>query len=92
MSATSEQTCDLILPEIGAGQLPIQISSWLVALGENVLEGDRIVELVLPGITFDVNAPADGRLVRIEKFSGAVVNEGDLLGQLLISEPEFRNQ
>lgn len=73
-------------PEIGAGALPVQVSSWLVETGEYVFEGDRIVELMVPGITFDVAAPADGRLIRIEKFSGAIVKPGDILGQLMTPE------
>ncbi|MDB5386162.1 MAG: hypothetical protein JWM11_1808 [Planctomycetaceae bacterium] len=73
----------ITMPEIGAGQLPVQVSSWLVETGEFVFEGDRIVELLVPGMTFDVRAPADGKLIRIDKSSGANVKAGETLGQLL---------
>jgi pyruvate/2-oxoglutarate dehydrogenase complex dihydrolipoamide acyltransferase (E2) component len=70
-------------PDIGAGQLPVQVSSWLVEIGEYVFEGDRIVELMVPGLTFDVQAPVEGKLLRIDKFSGAIVQVGEALGCLL---------
>ncbi|MFO1019674.1 MAG: biotin/lipoyl-containing protein [Planctomycetales bacterium] len=77
----------LLVPELGAGQLPIRVSTWLVDLGDDVLAGDRVVELGLPGMTFDVSSPASGRLVRIEKYSDAAVHTGDCLGWLEQPEP-----
>jgi pyruvate/2-oxoglutarate dehydrogenase complex dihydrolipoamide acyltransferase (E2) component len=77
----SEQ--QIVMPDVGAGQLPVHVSSWLVETGEYVFEGDRIVELTLPGMTFDVHSPADGTLIRIDKSSGATVKAGEPLGQLL---------
>ena len=79
---------DIVLPELGAEHSHVQISSWLVDLQEDVVEGDRIVEVRLPGITFDLNAPADGKLVQILKTSGAVIKTGDILGKLLLSMPD----
>lgn len=70
----------LLVPELGAEKLPVRVSTWLVDLGDVVLVGDRIVELVLPGMTFDVSSTASGRLVRIEKYSDASVQTGDCLG------------
>lgn len=72
----------LVVPELGAGDLPIRISTWLVDLGDDVLAGDRVVELVLPGMTFDVASPVSGRLIRIEKYSDSAVRAGDCLGWL----------
>lgn len=76
------------VPDLGAGTLRVQVCSWLAELGETVHEGDRIVELSLPGMTFDMNAPADGRLISIDKTVGAEVQPGDILGKLLALEDE----
>lgn len=73
----------ITVPDLGAGTLRVQVCSWLATLGEQVREGDRIVELSLPGITFDVPSPADGRLIAIDKNLGDDVHPGDVLGRLL---------
>ena len=67
------------LPELGAGE-PVRISCWLVDTGDAVEAGDRLVELLVTGMTFDVPAPAGGVLQRIEKGFDTVVQTGDILG------------
>ncbi len=79
---------DIIVPELGAGSLRVRVCSWLAALGETVHEGDRLVELSLPGMTFDINSPADGRLVAIEMNVGTEVHPGDRLGLLSLIADE----
>lgn len=54
----------LIVPDLGMGPLPVAVSVWLVAEGQPVVEGDRVVELVCGGATVDLEAPVTGRLVR----------------------------
>lgn len=73
----------ITVPDLGAGDLPVQVCSWLAQLGETVHEGDRIVELSLPGLTFDINSPADGQLIAMEKSTGDEVRQSDVLGKLL---------
>ena len=68
------------LPELGAHNEPVRISCWLADLGELVDEGDRLVEVLIHGVTFDVPAPASGMLVRIETSFDADVRTGDTLG------------
>ena len=46
------------------GSVPVSVSVWLVAEGQPVVEGDRVVELVSGGATVDLEAPVTGRLVR----------------------------
>src|SRR5262245_58579412 len=54
----------ITLPELG---LPpshaVRLSTWYAVPGETVFEGDRLVEVLTEGATFDVPAPATGRLV-----------------------------
>jgi len=79
---------DIIVPELGAGSLRVRISSWLAELGETVHEGDRLVELSLPGMTFDINSPSDGTLISIDRPIGTEVHPGDHLGKLLAMEED----
>lgn len=76
------------MPDIGAENLPMQVCSWLVELGELVREGDRLVEVSLPGLTFDVSSPADGQLTAIDKSVGTAVQSGDILGRITLQTTE----
>ncbi len=73
-------TTPIVLPELGAGDEPVRVSCWLVDPGEAVLAGDRVVEVLVRGMTFDVSAPAAGVLSRIEKSDNSVTAAGDVLG------------
>ena len=64
------------------GDEELRVSCWLVELGDAVDEGDRVIEILLDGITFDVLAERSGTLVRIERPLDSVVRAGDVLGWL----------
>ena len=56
----------VILPDLGTGpDVPIVVSHWFAARGDEVWEGDRLVEVLVGPATFDVPAPATGRLAEI---------------------------
>ena len=70
----------ITLPELGAGEQLVRVSTWLTQIGEEVAAGDAVVEVLLHGITFDVEAPSSGRLRRIGCFENDVIATGDTLG------------
>ena len=70
----------LTLPELGADGQQVRVSTWLTQIGEEVLAGDPVVEVLLHGITFDVEAPHSGRLRRIRLIENDVVEPGETLG------------
>jgi pyruvate/2-oxoglutarate dehydrogenase complex dihydrolipoamide acyltransferase (E2) component len=72
----------LTLPDLGVGDEELRVSCWLVDLGDAVDEGDRVIEILLDGMTFDVLAECSGTLARIERPLDAVVRTGDVLGWL----------
>jgi pyruvate/2-oxoglutarate dehydrogenase complex dihydrolipoamide acyltransferase (E2) component len=53
---------------------------WFADPGETVFEGDRLVEVLLNGATFDVPAPATGRLVERRAYSNDKLQPGQVLG------------
>ena len=53
----------LVVPELGLGDVPLVLSLWLVPPGAAVLAGDRVAELAAGGVTIDLEAPVSGRLV-----------------------------
>jgi len=72
----------ITLPDLGANDQPIRVSTWLTQIGEEVVVGDPVVEVLLKGVTFDVAAPASGQLRRIDRFENDVVVTNDVLGWL----------
>ena len=53
---------ELVLPELGMGSVPILVGQWLVEIGHEVTEGDRLLEIVAGSATVDLPAPASGVL------------------------------
>ena len=70
----------LIVPEVGVSAGQLRLSTWLVTLGEEVVIGDRIAEVLVPGMTFDIASPVSGRLVKQEKQPDAILATGERLG------------
>ena len=77
----------VILPDLGTGpDVPIVVSHWYAALGEDVWEGDRLVELLVGPATFDVPAPVCGRLAVIHHEEDDRVETGAVLGVLAVPD------
>jgi pyruvate/2-oxoglutarate dehydrogenase complex dihydrolipoamide acyltransferase (E2) component len=68
----------ICLPDIGAA--PVSLSLWFAAPGDELFEGDRLVEVLVPGATFDVSAPATGRLVEQLAWPQDLLAPGQVLG------------
>jgi pyruvate/2-oxoglutarate dehydrogenase complex dihydrolipoamide acyltransferase (E2) component len=68
----------VLLPDLGAA--PVRLSLWFAEPGDAVFEGDRLVEVVTPGATFDVAAPATGRLVERHAWPRDLLTPGQVLG------------
>ena len=71
----------IVLPELGlpAG-LPVTLSVWYAVPGDQVFEGDRLVEVLTDGVTFDVACPATGCLVERHALPRDVLTVGQILG------------
>ena len=52
----------------------------------HVSQGESIVEIRIPGITFDISAPSDGTLIEITTTVDSSLQPGQILGYLGISE------
>ncbi|HEX7447150.1 MAG TPA: lipoyl domain-containing protein [Pirellulales bacterium] len=53
----------LTLPELGVGDRPVVVSVWLVEVGGEVTEGDRLLEVLAGEVTIDLPSPASGVLI-----------------------------
>jgi pyruvate/2-oxoglutarate dehydrogenase complex dihydrolipoamide acyltransferase (E2) component len=71
----------VILPDLGTGSdVPIVVSHWYARRGDEVWEGDRLVEVLVGPATFDVPSPASGRLAEIREREDDRVAPGAVLG------------
>jgi pyruvate/2-oxoglutarate dehydrogenase complex dihydrolipoamide acyltransferase (E2) component len=77
----------VILPELGTGpDVPIVVSHWFAERGDEVWEGDRLVEVLVGPATFDVAAPTSGRLAAIHGREDDRVTPGTVLGLVAVLE------
>ena len=72
----------IVVPELGIGHESLRVSGWFVEEGDLVISGDLIVEVLIPGITFDIAAESSGRLVQIAVRVDATIVTGSTLGWL----------
>lgn len=73
----------ILVPSLGIRpDQKILVSTWLVRPGEDVFEGDRVVELLMDEIVFDVPSPVSGKLARIAVDVDEKVCEGTVLGSI----------
>ncbi len=67
----------VILPDLGTGpDVPIVVSHWFAARGDQVWEGERLVEVLVGPATFDVSSPVSGRLAEIHGWEDDRVEAG----------------
>lgn len=64
------------------GTASVQIVNWLVEPGEDVLAGDLLVEVGMPGVVGDVRSPTDGRVQEICHTEGEWITTATTLGWL----------
>jgi pyruvate/2-oxoglutarate dehydrogenase complex dihydrolipoamide acyltransferase (E2) component len=70
----------IILPDLGAES--VIFSAWFADVGDHVYEGDRLVEVLVEGATFDVPAPATGQLLEQHAFRPDRLHPGQVLGAI----------
>jgi pyruvate/2-oxoglutarate dehydrogenase complex dihydrolipoamide acyltransferase (E2) component len=75
---------EILLPELGTA--PLVLSVWFADLGDLVFEGDRLVEILADGATFDVPAPATGRLAEKRALPDDRLQPGEVLGMVEVEE------
>lgn len=58
-------TAKILIPKSGMGTAEGTIARWLKAEGDQVIEGEAIVEIEMAKAVEEVSAPASGTLTRI---------------------------
>ena len=75
------------LPELGedAGD-EARVSFWYVAEGEEVEEGDDLVQMLTDKATFDVPSPSRGKVVKLLAEEDQQVKVGQVLCRLRVED------
>ncbi len=71
---------EIKVPAVGESISEVQIGEWYVAEGDWVEADSDLVGLETDKATFDVPAPANGKVTRILKKAGEMAAVGDLIG------------
>ncbi|MBK65360.1 MAG: hypothetical protein CL769_00175 [Chloroflexi bacterium] len=69
----------IFLPQWGMGMQEATIIKWLKSEGDEVKKGDPVVEVESSKVNAEVEATADGILLKIREVEGAVVKVGGIL-------------
>jgi pyruvate/2-oxoglutarate dehydrogenase complex dihydrolipoamide acyltransferase (E2) component len=68
----------ILMPDVG-DEVPA-LNLWFAQPGDQVYAGDRLVEILLDGATFDVSSPVNGRLAEKTARPGDHLAPGQVLG------------
>ena len=67
----------VLMPDLGT---PATLSVWFASPGDTVYAGDRLVEVLVSGATFDVPSPVSGRLAEKSAWPDDALTPGQVLG------------
>ncbi|MER9250060.1 biotin/lipoyl-containing protein [Mesorhizobium sp. M0590] len=73
---------DIVLLYNGAGIEEATITRWLKTVGNQVTEGEVIVEVETVKATIEIEAPANGTLAAIIAPDGATVEVNSVIGTI----------
>ena len=78
-SGMTRKRIELRMPELGLNEISLRVSGWMKQIGDEVIEGENVVEIVAGEVAIDLPSPENGVL------SEQLVEEDDRVktGQLL---------
>ncbi|MBN9519529.1 lipoyl domain-containing protein [bacterium] len=70
----------ITLPDLGVARAVLSL--WYARVGDRVFAGDRVAEVLIPGATVDVPAPADGVLASQAVLANDPLVAGQMIGEI----------
>src|SRR5690348_2814994 len=77
---------DVILPALGMSQDTGKIIQWLKSEGDQVAQGEPLVEIETDKATVEIESPATGVLARVSAASGEDIPVGQVIAAILAPE------
>lgn len=74
---------EIIVPELGESISEGTITKWFVKVGDNVNQGDVLLELETDKVNIEISADSSGVVAAIAKQDGDVVNVGEAIGSIV---------
>jgi 2-oxoglutarate dehydrogenase E2 component (dihydrolipoamide succinyltransferase) len=78
----AQMAVEIRVPALGESIVDAVIATWLKSEGDNVKQGEAIVELETDKVNVEVSAEQSGVLQKILKQTGDVVTVGEVLGMV----------
>ena len=82
--AEAEQIVEIVTPTGGESVTEGTILEWSVKVGDEVSDGDTIVEISTDKVDMELPAPASGSITEILAAEGDTVNVGQVIGRMSV--------
>jgi len=76
----------IVIPDLDLPGTTLTLSSWLVSVGDRVVEGDRVAEILADAVTVDLESPATGILAEQLAAVDDTLSIGQSIGVVLSRE------
>ncbi|MGW8195536.1 MAG: biotin/lipoyl-containing protein, partial [Desulforhopalus sp.] len=73
---------DIAVPELGESISQVEVSEWLVEIGQSIARDQEVVAVDSDKATVEVPAPEGGVLVEILKQQGESAEVGEVIGRI----------
>ncbi|MDQ6911240.1 MAG: 2-oxo acid dehydrogenase subunit E2, partial [Actinomycetota bacterium] len=85
-AAPEAKTIDIVTPTGGESVTEGTILQWAVKLGDEISDGDTVVEISTDKVDMELSAPASGTLTEILAEEGETVTVGQVIGRISASD------
>ncbi len=75
----------IAVPELGTTRATFSL--WYVRIGDRVVAGDRVAEILVPGAVFDVSAPTGGIVAERSVRPNDPLPPGTVIGVIEDTDP-----
>jgi len=83
-TAEAEQIVEIVTPTGGESVTEGTILEWSVKVGDEVSDGDTVVEISTDKVDMELPAPASGTIMEILAADGDTVNVGQVIGRMSV--------
>ena len=84
VTETAEQIVEIVTPTGGESVTEGTILEWSVKVGDEVKDGDTVVEISTDKVDMELPAPASGTITEILAADGDTVNDGQVIGRMSV--------
>lgn len=78
----------ITVPDVDLDGEPLRLGEWAVEVGEEVIEGESLAEIIGPGLSLDLPSPASGFVAELLRQPEQPVAAGEVLGWIERSPPD----